>query len=195
MDEPGKGSWTPGLTEPLHLPRRDYRPTWKLNQTETVAGNYYPVNSRIYIRVSPPILLPTSQHPSTEWGVTPQAERLPAVLGGLPIPCGACLGALRRCPDRAGSQARKQRGLPARGPQQTELGQAAPVCALKSWETDSETKPGVQAAVAGGRDTATPALCVSVGLPGCESLSPPCGGKGHLALGLGPWSVGTWGPE
>ena len=92
MDEPGKGSWTPGLTEPLHLPRRDYRPTWKLNQTETVAGNYYPVNSRIYIRVSPPILLPTSQHPSTEWGVTPQAERLPAVLGGLPIPCGACLG-------------------------------------------------------------------------------------------------------
>ncbi|XP_025771568.1 lysosomal alpha-mannosidase [Puma concolor] len=30
--------------------RRDYRPTWKLNQTETVAGNYYPVNSRIYIR-------------------------------------------------------------------------------------------------------------------------------------------------
>ncbi|CAK7293605.1 Lysosomal alpha-mannosidase [Vulpes lagopus] len=30
--------------------RRDYRPTWKLNQTEPVAGNYYPVNSRIYIR-------------------------------------------------------------------------------------------------------------------------------------------------
>ncbi|XP_029772977.1 lysosomal alpha-mannosidase isoform X1 [Suricata suricatta] len=30
--------------------RRDYRPTWKLNQTEAVAGNYYPVNSRIYIR-------------------------------------------------------------------------------------------------------------------------------------------------
>ncbi|KAK1342618.1 hypothetical protein QTO34_015384 [Cnephaeus nilssonii] len=29
--------------------RRDYRPTWKLNQTEPVAGNYYPVNSRIYI--------------------------------------------------------------------------------------------------------------------------------------------------
>ncbi|XP_039108174.1 lysosomal alpha-mannosidase [Hyaena hyaena] len=32
--------------------RRDYRPTWKLNQTEAVAGNYYPVNSRIYIRDS-----------------------------------------------------------------------------------------------------------------------------------------------
>ncbi|XP_048198391.1 lysosomal alpha-mannosidase isoform X2 [Perognathus longimembris pacificus] len=29
--------------------RRNYRPTWKLNQTEPVAGNYYPVNSRIYI--------------------------------------------------------------------------------------------------------------------------------------------------
>lgn len=29
--------------------RRDYRPTWELNQTEPVAGNYYPVNSRIYI--------------------------------------------------------------------------------------------------------------------------------------------------
>ncbi|XP_063472154.1 lysosomal alpha-mannosidase isoform X5 [Symphalangus syndactylus] len=29
--------------------RRDYRPTWKLNQTEPVAGNYYPVNTRIYI--------------------------------------------------------------------------------------------------------------------------------------------------
>ncbi|XP_036278768.1 lysosomal alpha-mannosidase isoform X2 [Pipistrellus kuhlii] len=29
--------------------RRDYRPTWQLNQTEPVAGNYYPVNSRIYI--------------------------------------------------------------------------------------------------------------------------------------------------
>lgn len=30
--------------------QRDYRPTWKLNQTEPVAGNYYPVNSRIYIQ-------------------------------------------------------------------------------------------------------------------------------------------------
>ncbi|XP_063575291.1 lysosomal alpha-mannosidase isoform X12 [Pongo abelii] len=29
--------------------RQDYRPTWKLNQTEPVAGNYYPVNTRIYI--------------------------------------------------------------------------------------------------------------------------------------------------
>jgi len=29
---------------------RDYRPTWKLNQTEKTAGNFYPVNSRIYIR-------------------------------------------------------------------------------------------------------------------------------------------------
>ncbi|XP_078091137.1 lysosomal alpha-mannosidase isoform X2 [Mustelus asterias] len=30
--------------------RRDYRPTWKLNQTEPVAGNYYPVNTRIYMK-------------------------------------------------------------------------------------------------------------------------------------------------
>ena len=29
---------------------RDFRPTWKLNQTEPVSGNYYPINSRIYIR-------------------------------------------------------------------------------------------------------------------------------------------------
>ncbi|XP_075403812.1 lysosomal alpha-mannosidase [Tenrec ecaudatus] len=29
--------------------RRNYRPTWNLNQTEPVAGNYFPVNSRIYI--------------------------------------------------------------------------------------------------------------------------------------------------
>ncbi|XP_076428082.1 lysosomal alpha-mannosidase-like isoform X2 [Peromyscus maniculatus bairdii] len=29
--------------------RRDLRPTWRLNQTEPVAGNYYPVNTRIYI--------------------------------------------------------------------------------------------------------------------------------------------------
>ena len=29
---------------------RDYRKTWKLNNTEPVAGNYYPVNSRIYVQ-------------------------------------------------------------------------------------------------------------------------------------------------
>ncbi|XP_062034472.1 lysosomal alpha-mannosidase-like [Lepus europaeus] len=29
--------------------RRNYRPTWNLSQTEPVAGNYYPVNTRIYI--------------------------------------------------------------------------------------------------------------------------------------------------
>ncbi|XP_053232372.1 lysosomal alpha-mannosidase [Podarcis raffonei] len=30
--------------------RRNYRATWNLSQTEPVAGNYYPVNSRIYIK-------------------------------------------------------------------------------------------------------------------------------------------------
>ncbi|XP_013402708.1 lysosomal alpha-mannosidase [Lingula anatina] len=30
--------------------KRNFRPTWKLNQTEPVSGNYYPINSRIYIR-------------------------------------------------------------------------------------------------------------------------------------------------
>ena len=29
---------------------RNYRPTWKLNVTEPVSANYYPVNSRIFIR-------------------------------------------------------------------------------------------------------------------------------------------------
>ncbi|RMB90070.1 hypothetical protein DUI87_33525 [Hirundo rustica rustica] len=29
--------------------RRDYRPTWNLSQSEPVAGNYYPVNTRIFI--------------------------------------------------------------------------------------------------------------------------------------------------
>nr|XP_058950817.1 lysosomal alpha-mannosidase-like isoform X1 [Pocillopora verrucosa] len=32
--------------------KRNYRPTWKLNNTEPVAENYYPVNSRMYIRDS-----------------------------------------------------------------------------------------------------------------------------------------------
>ena len=29
---------------------RDYRPTWKLNVTEPVSGNYYPINSRMFIK-------------------------------------------------------------------------------------------------------------------------------------------------
>lgn len=32
--------------------KRDYRPTWTLDNTEPVAGNYYPVNSRMYIKDS-----------------------------------------------------------------------------------------------------------------------------------------------
>lgn len=31
--------------------RRDHRNTWSFNNTEHVAGNYFPVNSRIYIQV------------------------------------------------------------------------------------------------------------------------------------------------
>ncbi|XP_014118291.1 PREDICTED: lysosomal alpha-mannosidase [Pseudopodoces humilis] len=30
--------------------RRDHRPTWNLSQSEPVAGNYYPVNTRIFIK-------------------------------------------------------------------------------------------------------------------------------------------------
>jgi len=32
---------------------RDYRPTWDLKQTEPVSGNFYPINSRIYIQDVP----------------------------------------------------------------------------------------------------------------------------------------------
>ncbi|XP_035227790.1 lysosomal alpha-mannosidase-like isoform X2 [Stegodyphus dumicola] len=32
------------------LRKRNYRPTWTLNLTEPVSGNYYPVNSRIFIQ-------------------------------------------------------------------------------------------------------------------------------------------------
>lgn len=37
--------------------RRNYRETWTLNVTEPVSGNYYPVNSRIFIRVSIELLI------------------------------------------------------------------------------------------------------------------------------------------
>merc|ERR1712071_502770 len=29
--------------------QRNYRPTWKLDVTEAVSGNYYPINSHIYL--------------------------------------------------------------------------------------------------------------------------------------------------
>ena len=32
--------------------KRNYRPTWKLEVTEPVSGNYYPINSRVYIKDS-----------------------------------------------------------------------------------------------------------------------------------------------
>lgn len=31
------------------LRRKDYRPTWSLTVTEPVSGNYYPINSHIYM--------------------------------------------------------------------------------------------------------------------------------------------------
>jgi len=31
------------------LRRRDFRPTWTLDVSEPVAGNYYPINSHIYV--------------------------------------------------------------------------------------------------------------------------------------------------
>ncbi len=31
--------------------RTDFRPTWHLKQSEPVAGNYYPINSRAFIKV------------------------------------------------------------------------------------------------------------------------------------------------
>lgn len=78
--------------------------------------------------------------------------------------------------------------------QQAELGQAGPVCALKSWETDSKLKPGVQAVVAGGRDSVTPALCVCLGLPGSESQSTRVGARAtwHWARGLVSGHLGPW---
>jgi lysosomal alpha-mannosidase len=30
--------------------RRDYRPTWNYTKVEAVSGNYYPINSRIWIK-------------------------------------------------------------------------------------------------------------------------------------------------
>lgn len=37
--------------------RRNFRPTWKYNNTEPVSGNYYPVNSRIIIEVCMHVLM------------------------------------------------------------------------------------------------------------------------------------------
>lgn len=63
-----KGKQSPGSDHIPSLPRDDYRPTWTLNQTEPVAGNYYPVNTRIYITV-PALPLPqTRKHLPGTWG-------------------------------------------------------------------------------------------------------------------------------
>ena len=34
----------------MMLRRRNFRPTWNLNLTEPVSANYYPINSRIFVR-------------------------------------------------------------------------------------------------------------------------------------------------
>lgn len=54
---------------------RDYRPTWKLNVTEPVSGNYYPLTASMYIKVHPLPL--TAMHPSV--------SRCPSA----PSPCNA----------------------------------------------------------------------------------------------------------
>ena len=36
----------------MHTRRRNFRQNWNLNVTAPVSGNYYPVNSRIYMQVS-----------------------------------------------------------------------------------------------------------------------------------------------
>ena len=43
----------------------DYRPTWDLNVTEPVAGNYYPLTAAIAIKVH----LPSISHPPAEQGL------------------------------------------------------------------------------------------------------------------------------
>lgn len=63
-----KGKQGPRSDHIPPLSRDDYRPTWTLNQTEPVAGNYYPVNTRIYITV-PALPLPqTRKHLPGTWG-------------------------------------------------------------------------------------------------------------------------------
>lgn len=34
----------------MQMRKRNYRPTWKLTSTEPQSQNYYPVNSRMYIK-------------------------------------------------------------------------------------------------------------------------------------------------
>jgi hypothetical protein len=46
----GDKFWTDSNGRQMMERTRNHRPTWKLNLTEPVSANYYPVNSRIMIR-------------------------------------------------------------------------------------------------------------------------------------------------
>jgi len=44
--------WTDSNGREMQARKRDFRPTWQLHQTESVAGNYFPVNAALFIRDS-----------------------------------------------------------------------------------------------------------------------------------------------
>lgn len=52
----GETFFTDANGRELQPRRRNYSPTWHLNVTEPVAGNFYPVTAAIYIGVSPSFL-------------------------------------------------------------------------------------------------------------------------------------------
>lgn len=48
--ESGDKFWTDANGREMIKRTRDFRPTWKLNQTEAAAGNYYPLTAAMYIQ-------------------------------------------------------------------------------------------------------------------------------------------------
>ena len=73
---------------------RDFRPSWKLDVTEPVSGNYYPLTAAMYIKVRFSSLpdtdgaLASSDHANYDWGAAPGILRkLQRSAGPLPRPC------------------------------------------------------------------------------------------------------------